>query len=152
MNNSNGFQTNVWGPPAWLFLHLVANNYDPDRHDEYKTFFISLKGVLPCKTCRENYHKNLLKFPLKKEVMLNREMFSRWLFDLHNQVNIDIGNELTYPQTNAGFKMSKKFYEQFRAKCSTNCQEPKKGTKRRYSTVVVKSFPKPKSKSSVVVK
>ena len=46
--NKNGFQTKIWGSPAWLFLHCIAFNYTPDKKSS-KTFFLSLAHVLPCK-------------------------------------------------------------------------------------------------------
>ena len=32
MMNDNGMQTNVWGPPAWVFLYCTAKGY-PSKLD-----------------------------------------------------------------------------------------------------------------------
>ena len=54
---------NYWGPKAWFFLHSITANYpiNPTSRDKniYKSFFISLKDVLPCSVCQENYKKHL---------------------------------------------------------------------------------------------
>ena len=53
--DKNGFQTKIWGAPAWIFLHCVAFNYTPEKYVDYELFFRNLANILPCKTCRENY-------------------------------------------------------------------------------------------------
>ena len=41
---------NVWGPPAWLFLHSVTLNYPknptPQDQEDYRIFFDSLNVTL----------------------------------------------------------------------------------------------------------
>ena len=121
LNNANGFQTNVWGPVAWLFLHCVSLNYSQDRKRDYKRFFRSLAGVLPCGSCRTNYlstitrHKNLR---LNDDVFKSRETMAYWLFRLHNYVRrCQTNKKPFYNNTKTDFKKMVAHYERFRAKC-----------------------------------
>lgn len=144
--NTNGFQTKVWGPAAWLFLHTIARNYDPDKpgmKDGYLLFFRNLEHVLPCGKCRENYAKIInsenKKLRLDKSKLKTREMFSYWLFLVHNKVQTDIyektlskNDKPKYTNTTQDFKKSKVFYEKFRAKCdktSYGCTKSLRGKK-----------------------
>ena len=82
-------EPNIWGPHAWLFLHTITLNY-PDHptnkeKEIYRSFFKTLGGVLPCEKCREHYLINLEKYPIQLE---SKEDLTKWLFNLHNQVNI----------------------------------------------------------------
>lgn len=84
--NNNGFQSSVWGPPAWAFLHFVAGNYTPEKERVYKRFFTTLGDVLPCKHCRANY-KEKLKATMRSRIFKSRRAFAKWWFDFHNLVN-----------------------------------------------------------------
>lgn len=148
MYNKNGFQTKIWGAPAWLFLHCIAFNYMPDKKKEYFTFFKSLADVLPCNTCRTNY-KNIISYgPLKlsPHVFKSRHSFSKWLFLVHNKVQNDIycKNSKDLPMYNRNsFKTIQNIYESYRAKCIKNqygCTIPyKKGGKKR-TIIHIKRF------------
>ena len=37
-NSGDGFQTFIWGPCVWTFLHIVSMNYRPERKEEYRAF------------------------------------------------------------------------------------------------------------------
>lgn len=125
-NSNNGFSTYIWGPCMWFFLHTMSFNYpvEPTKEDKkhYMSFLKSLQYVLPCKTCRENYCKNIRTngTKLTMGVMKNRETLSRWLCDLHNTINKQLckNKEIKY-------EVARDFYEQFRARCS---KPKKKGT------------------------
>jgi hypothetical protein len=132
--STNGFQSKIWGPSAWLFLHCITLNYEPTKHSdtEYLNFFKSLQFVLPCGTCRSKYSE-LIKGPalkLKLSVFKSRESLSFWFFKIHNNINIRTGKTLTYSNDSSGFEKMKIFYEQFRAKCDNNlkfergCEKP----------------------------
>jgi hypothetical protein len=140
--DKNGFQTKVWGSPAWLFLHCIAFNYTPDKEKEYTTFFNSLVHVLPCKTCRQNYQKliSVGRLRLRPSVFKTRLSFSKWLFYLHNQIQRDIyskndKDKPMYTDNIRDFKKVCNIYESFRAKCYKDqygCIVPyKKGGKKR---------------------
>jgi hypothetical protein len=84
MNNNN-----IWGPPAWNFLHTITFNYpdNPTNEDKqnYFTFFNSLKHVLPCEKCKKHYKENSINL---KDNLNSKDDLVKWLIDIHNNVNI----------------------------------------------------------------
>jgi hypothetical protein len=87
-------EPNIWGPPAWKFLHSITFQYPENPTDldkqKYFTFFNSLKNVLPCPTCREHYGGNFESIPIRLD---NREDLIEWLIDIHNEVNLKDGKK-----------------------------------------------------------
>jgi len=92
MNNNN-----VWGPSAWTFLHTVTYNYpeNPSGNDKknYHNFFMNLQHVLPCKKCQAHYTENIQKYDLNNSLD-NRDDLVKWLIDIHNEVNKDMGKRV----------------------------------------------------------
>ena len=81
-------QPSEWGRHAWQFLHAATFSY-PDtpslaQKDSTRQFFLNLGNVLPCPVCRGHYNENIKKRP---PVVKDRESLSRWLVDIHNEVN-----------------------------------------------------------------
>ena len=72
-----------WGPSAWALLHRLASNKIPHTLAEYKAFFNSLRYVLPCCICRENYTGHVQKMPELKSI----DELPSWMIKLHNRVN-----------------------------------------------------------------
>jgi len=122
--SNNGFSTYIWGPCMWYFLHTISFNYPvkPTAADKkhYMTFLKSLQYVLPCKSCRENYAKNIKSkdCKLNMTVMKNRDSLSRWMCKLHNTINTQLCKKKKMK-----YEVCRDFYEQFRARCT----KPKKG-------------------------
>ena len=89
MNNNN-----IWGPPAWTFLHTVTYNYpeNPTEDDKrnFYNFFDSLQHVLPCEKCKGHYKQNIQKYDLNNSLG-SRQDLVKWLIDLHNDINKDNG-------------------------------------------------------------
>ena len=89
MNNNN-----IWGPPAWTFLHTVTYNYpeNPTEDDKrnFYNFFVNLQYVLPCEKCKAHYKQNIKKYDLKNNLDSRQELV-KWLIDLHNDINRDNG-------------------------------------------------------------
>ena len=124
-NSKDGMLTTIWGPGVWHFLHTMSFNYpvNPSADDKihYRNFVLSLKHVLPCGKCRENFKKNLLKMPITMKEMKSRHTFSMYIYKLHDLVNKMLGKNsgLTY-------EVVKERYENFRARCSPNKKTIKK--------------------------
>ena len=151
--SKNGFQTKVWGPYAWFFLHTATLNFSTERKRGYMCFFKSLADVLPCGSCRENYKKIISasnpnpKLRRTSDVFKSRGSGARWLFRVHVQVQRDIydktGNprdKPKYADTKRDFVRAMGEYERFRASCSKNaygCVTPKKGYVRQRSVITV---------------
>lgn len=160
MNSSNGFQTNVWGAPMWLCLHVISLNYRPEMRSGYRAFFESLRYVLPCGACRDNYARILREtLPLSDEALSCRRSMAMWVFLLHNQVQRDIfekthleSNRPKFEDTVSDFNRAMSFYEKFRARCVRDqygCVKPLKGSRRRSRIDIVK-FSKPRSRNAIV--
>ncbi len=90
--------TKIWGKNMWKSLHLVSLSYPskPEIKDkkDYYTFFISVGNVLPCDTCRMNYKKHLEELPLDDVVLSSKEALVKWVIDMHNIVNRDLGKKI----------------------------------------------------------
>jgi hypothetical protein len=97
----------VWGPHAWKFIHITAMAYpeNPTNIDinTYRNFFTLLGDILPCPTCRINYKKKLIKFPLTDFVLASTDNLVKWTIDLHNEVNKDTGKEQYDYETSLNF-------------------------------------------------
>jgi len=121
-NSNDGMLTSVWGPSMWHFLHTMSFNYpiNPNKKDknDYYNFVYSLRGVLPCGKCRKNLKHNFKKLPLKMSHMINREVFARYIFDLHELINQMLGKKsgLTY-------EIVRDRYEHFRARCTKDIKK-----------------------------
>ena len=116
-NSGDGMLTSVWGPSLWHTLHCISFNYptNPTRQQkkQYRNFVLNLEYVLPCGYCRKNFPNNLKAVPLNKEALKNRNNFSRWMFNLHEQINKMLGKKsgLTYCEV-------RERYEHFRSRCT----------------------------------
>lgn len=87
----------VWGPPAWRFLHCMSRSL-PDTlplemQRSFEHLMRSLPHVLPCKPCGENMLRHLADDPVGQHLG-TREEVQRWLYHLHNAVNADLGKPL----------------------------------------------------------
>ena len=115
--SGDGFQTLIWGPPMWHFLHTMSFNYpvNPTQEDKehYRDFVLSLQYVLPCKYCRQNLKTNFRSLPLTMAQMKNRETFSRYMYELHELVN-----RMLKKKSNLTYCDVRERYEHFRARCT----------------------------------
>lgn len=142
LNSNDGMLTSVWGPALWHTLHTISFNYPvnptKEQRQHYMEFITSLGNVLPCGACRKNLVSNLAKCPLTLFALKNRKNFSRWMYRLHEHVNIMLGkkSKLSYEEV-------AQRYENFRARCKpretssspqkieSGCVEPVTGVKSR---------------------
>lgn len=80
----------IWGPPAWKFIHLLTLNYPnkPSFEDKYnyKEFILSLQKVLPCETCSQHFQKHIQNNNFD-DILKSRETLFEWFVDVHNSVN-----------------------------------------------------------------
>jgi hypothetical protein len=111
----------IWGKHTWIFLHSITLNYPDNPTDEeikqHSDFFLNLGNILPCHKCREHYKLNLKKFKLTKTILKSKELFIKWLIDIHNSVNIS-NNKKIEPYG----KMMKYYDELYNGqpKCTSN--------------------------------
>ena len=60
MNSANGFQTQVWGTPGWVFLHSIAFNFPLVATKRQKIYYIQfLKAWDTC--CRVNIVESVIQ-------------------------------------------------------------------------------------------
>lgn len=113
--SSDGMQSAIFGPAFWLTIHITSFNYPTNPSEQnkqdYCTWLLSIKNILPCKFCRENFHKNLQAANFSWKVMASRETFSRFCYDLHDAVNRMLN------KTSPPFEEIRDRYESFRARC-----------------------------------
>lgn len=83
----------VWGPKAWGFLHACTFTYPDlptleDRKQMYN-LLASLPHTLPCSVCRKHFKEFIDTSANTPQsfVFDNRTQLSKWLVDVHNDVN-----------------------------------------------------------------
>jgi hypothetical protein len=110
-----GVLPSCWGQSAWLFIHSIAYAYNPQiDKQKYFDFFSNLGSILPCEECRIHYSQNLNKQELIIALETNENLF-KWVYDLHNKVNKQIGvSESNWPS----YESIKQRYTSFKASCS----------------------------------
>ncbi len=128
-NSGMGMLTSVWGPSMWLTLHTISFNYpvkpSKQQQQDYYNYFLLVGKILPCGYCRKNYQKNLKSTNFSKNVFKDRNSLSRWVYKLHNHINMMLGKPkyLTY-------NAIRDRYENFRAHCRVTQGATKKTTKK----------------------
>lgn len=136
-DSNDGMMTTIWGPGLWHALHTISFNFpiNPSikQKRQYRNFILSLKYVLPCGKCRENFVKNLKTLPLTMKQMKSRDTFSRYVYNLHELINTMLNKK-----SNLSYSDVRDRYEDFRARCKrettellkeNGCVEPLKGEK-----------------------
>jgi hypothetical protein len=112
MSAHNGFHTHIWGPPWWFTLHTSSFNYPLSPTDEdqrsYYTWIAGLCDVLPCGPCRNNIRVTLRKLGFSRAHLRNRAAFSRFVYDMHCEVNASLGRD------SPTFEAVRALYETFR--------------------------------------
>jgi len=92
---STNYNPQLWGSAGWKFLFFIAFAYPkyPTEQDKQRmfNFFMLIKELLPCESCRMHFSNHLNKFPLNTEALLTTENLVRWLNNVHNEVNISLG-------------------------------------------------------------
>lgn len=109
---------NEWGPAAWKFLHSATFAVDlypsHDMQTKLRNFFQTLPYMLPCKICRKHFLEYAEQHPVDTS---SRENLTRWLVDLHNNVNtinnkpsvkyVDVENIYSYSKSRTVHKNRK---------------------------------------------
>ena len=87
-----------FGPYFWKIIHMISFEYpnNPTRKEktDHINFILSLQFILPCKQCRHNLSKTLKRMKFKETDMKNKNTFSRFCVDLHNEVNKELGKPI----------------------------------------------------------
>jgi hypothetical protein len=87
-----------WGKPYWQVMHAVTFLYPetPTEDDKQRAlvFFRLVPFLLPCSICGLHFVKTLQTMPLDDAVLASRDTLSRWLVDVHNNVNERLKHEV----------------------------------------------------------
>ena len=146
--SGDGMLTSVWGPSLWHTLHTISFNYPvkPTTKDKlnYRNFVLQLKYTLPCKYCRMNLRKNFKELPLTMGKMKSREIFSKYIYDLHELIN-----KMLKKKSNLTYEDVSQRYEHFRARCSLKFDIENKNKTHKKGCVI--PFHKVKSKGIVKI-
>jgi len=97
----------IWGPIQWTLMHLLSFNYNPKDKQYIKAHFENLGNVLPCEECRQHYNENIsrsINGQTLEQSLESREKFTRFVYDLHNIVNVQTG-KTTWPTFEEVVKM-----------------------------------------------
>ena len=130
--SGDGMLTTVWGPSLWHYLHIMSFNYPSNPTNTHKKYYkqliVNLSHTLPCKHCRENLEKNLKYMPLMACHLKNRETFSRYIYNLHERINKQLGkvSGLSYCDV-------RERYEHFRSRCTSKEDKIFKFTKKTHA-------------------
>lgn len=91
-----GFPPTIWGPEMWRVLHVMALSFprkpSKEEQDAALSFLLSLKVLLPCKKCRDNYGMYISEdgpLKLSRRHVSSREDFFRYSVLLHNLVTLE---------------------------------------------------------------
>lgn len=123
------FEPKIWGNHAWFFLETVCMAYPTNPSKSMKSsakkFFLSLKDLIPCEKCRNNYELHLKKYPLNDKTLSSRDNLFVWIVNIHNSVN---------PKNTHSYDETFKYYlEKYNYK-STNT---KKSIKKKYLFILL---------------
>ena len=90
------FDENVWGPHYWFVLMTIAMSY-PEFPNEvtrrkYYDLIQNFPLFLPKVEMTKKFSEILDKHPVSP-YLVNRDSFIRWVYFIHNKVNVYLGKE-----------------------------------------------------------
>ena len=118
-----------WGPFVWSILHGMAERatriitplYEKDERRAWIGLLQATGPMLPCSDCREHYAQWIKEHPVTGILQLQnnqlRDWISRWVYDLHQNVNNRLGKtgilfeELTPRYGSVNITMDFKLFE-----------------------------------------
>ena len=104
-----------------FFYIVLLYHYQKKYQKIYKKIYIYfslLQKLLPCPSCKDNYKKHLVKYPLNNRLKTKKDVVT-WLVDIHNEVNkmnnksiMSYKDVITYYKNEYGFiGKIKKYYK-----------------------------------------
>jgi len=95
------FDSNVWGPHYWFFLHTVAESYPKHPNDvtkrKYYDLIQNMPVFIPVYEMGNKFSEMLDRYPVTP-YLDNRDSFVRWVHFIHNKFNALLGKpELSLP-------------------------------------------------------
>jgi len=108
------FDSTVWGPHYWFFLHTVAINYphypNSVTKKKFYEFVQNIPLFIPVESMSSHFSKLLDEYPVVP-YLDNRESFVRWMHFIHNKIN----EKLEKPKISLG-QFYSSYYEAYKPK------------------------------------
>jgi hypothetical protein len=108
------FDSTVWGPHYWFFLHTVAMNYphypNSVTKKKFYEFVQNIPLFIPVESMSSHFSKLLDEYPVVP-YLDNRESFVRWMHFIHNKIN----EKLEKPKISLG-QFYSSYYEAYKPK------------------------------------
>ena len=94
INRRDSYDSHIWGPCFWFFIHTIAMNY-PDHPNEvtkrkYYDLIQNMPIFIPNVEMGNQFSRLLDKYPITP-YLDKRESFIRWTVFIHNKVNVILG-------------------------------------------------------------
>jgi len=90
------FDSDIWGPHYWFFLHTVAESYPVHPNDvtkrKYYDLITNMPLFIPDSDIGDKFSRMIDKYPVSP-YLNNRDSFVRWVHFIHNKVNVLLGKE-----------------------------------------------------------
>ncbi len=87
----------VWGPKAWHMLHSFSIGMNKSIKDSerkcYYLFYKTFAELIPCTVCKSHYVDYFYHIYTIEENEINRTNIKKYIFELHNIVNEEIGKK-----------------------------------------------------------
>ena len=90
------YNSEVWGPHYWFFLHTIADSYPNVPNDvtkrKYYDFIQNIPMFIPNSDIANNFSQMLDKYPVTP-YLDNKDSFKKWMHFIHNKINVLIGKD-----------------------------------------------------------
>src|SRR5436190_2087515 len=115
----------------WTTIHMISLDFPvkptAEEREDYTTWFLLLRKVLPCSICRKNLVLNLQELKFNPRLhMQSRDTFAEFAWNLHNYINTKLNKNVFMP-----WDEFNQFYEQLRASdcsaesCTIGSKDPR---------------------------
>ena len=90
------FESEIWGPHYWFFLHTVSHSYPQYPNSvtkrKYYDLISNMPVFIPNSEMGDKFSTILDKYPVSP-YLDNRDSFIRWVHFIHNKFNEMVGKE-----------------------------------------------------------
>lgn len=88
------YESEIWGPHFWFFLHTIAYNYPVTPNEvvkrKYYDLIMNMPLFIPDVEIGKKFSALLDKYPVTPYLGNNKD-FQKWMHFIHNYINKNIG-------------------------------------------------------------